>query len=559
MPPFVPKPGAIMNKQGCDHIIDRLRDHRRSGAPRHMRKAYAKDPNRFARCSAGLGDFFLDWSKCAVNEQTIELLIELAHAAALVRKRDAMFAGAIVNTTEQRPALHIALRNRSDRPIYVDGKNVMPQINGVLSHMRQFSDAVRSGAIAGSKGDRFTDIVNIGIGGSDLGPAMAAAALAPYHTGPRLHFVSNIDGAQISDTIRPLDPSRTLIIVASKTFTTTETMTNAATARNWIKAALGEAAVGHHFVAVSTALDKISAFGISSERSFGFWDWVGGRYSIWSAIGLPVMIAVGADEFESFLAGGHIIDEHFRTAPLHMNLPAILGLIGFWHRDICNYTSRAVIPYDQRLMLLPAYLQQLDMESNGKRVTLDGSIAQLPTGPVVWGEPGTNGQHAFFQFLHQGTDIVPVEFLIAATSHQPDLPQHHDLLIANCLAQSEALMVGRTLGEATAALLKSGSTPLEAKRLAPHKVFPGNRPSITLAYRKLDPRTLGMLIALFEHRTFVEACLWNINPFDQWGVELGKEMATALLPAVQEHAAADGTSPATLGLLSQLNKLRKPS
>jgi glucose-6-phosphate isomerase len=548
-----------MNKQGRDHIIDRLRDHRRSGAPRSMRKAYAKDPQRFARCSASLGDFFLDWSKCAVTEETIELLIELAHAAALVRKRDAMFAGAIVNTTEQRPALHIALRNRSNRPIYVDGKDVMPEVNRVLAHMRQFSDAVRSGAIAGSKGDRFTDIINIGIGGSDLGPAMAAAALAPYRSGPRLHFVSNVDGAHISDTITSLDPSRTLIIVASKTFTTIETMTNAATARNWIKSALGEAAVGHHFVALSTAVDKVSAFGIPSERCFAFWDWVGGRYSIWSAIGLPVMIAIGADEFESFLAGGHIIDEHFRTAPLHMNLPAILGLIGFWHRDICNYDSRAVIPYDQHLRLLPAYLQQLDMESNGKRITLDGSIAQLPTAPVVWGEPGTNGQHAFFQFLHQGTDIIPVEFLIAATSHEPDLPLHHDLLIANCLAQSQALMVGRTLGEATAALLKSGSTPVDAKRLAPHKVFPGNRPSITLAYRSLDPHTLGMLIALFEHRVFVEACLWNINPFDQWGVELGKEMATALLPAVQGNAVAEGTSPATLGLLSQLNKLRKSS
>jgi glucose-6-phosphate isomerase len=548
-----------MNKQGRDHIIALLRDHRRSGAPRNMRKVFAKDPHRFARCSASLGDFFLDWSKCAVNEETLELLIELAHAAALVRKRDAMFAGAIVNPTEQRPALHIALRNRSNRPIYVDDRDVMPDVNRVLSHMRQFSDAVRSGAILGSRGDRFTDVINIGIGGSDLGPAMAAAALAPYHSGPRLHFISNVDGAQISDTLKPLDPSRTLIAVASKTFTTIETMTNAATARNWIKAALGEAAVGQHFVALSTALDKVSAFGIPEERCFGFWDWVGGRYSIWSAIGLSVMIAIGADEFESFLAGGHIIDEHFRTAPLQINLPAILGLIGFWHRDICNYTSRAVIPYDQRLALLPAYLQQLDMESNGKRVTLDGSVAQLPAAPVVWGEPGTNGQHAFFQFLHQGTDIVPVEFLIAATSHEPDLPLHHDLLIANCLAQSEALMVGRTLGEATAALLKSGSTPAEAKRLAPHKVFPGNRPSVTLAYRKLDPHTLGMLIALFEHRTFVEACLWDVNPFDQWGVELGKEMATALLPAVQGHAAAEGTSPATLGLLSQLNKLQKPS
>jgi glucose-6-phosphate isomerase len=435
----------------------------------------------------------------------------------------------------------------------------MPNVNAVLAAMREFAENLSIGKIVGSRGDAFTDVVNIGIGGSDLGPAMATKALRPYHTGQRLHFISNVDSAHISDTLTELDPARTLIIVASKTFTTIETMTNAGTARHWIAASLGDEAVPHHFVAVSTALEKTKNFGIPPARTFGFWDWVGGRYSLWSAIGLPIMIAIGADNFESLLTGAHIMDEHFRTAPLQINLPVMLGLIGFWHRNICNYSSRAIIPYDQRLALLPAYLQQLDMESNGKRTTLDGSNAGLATGPVVWGEPGTNSQHAFFQFLHQGTDIVPVEFLIAANSHEPDLPNHHDLLIANCLAQSEALMMGRTLGEATAALLKSGVAPAEAKRLAPHKVFPGNRPSITIGFQKLDPHTLGMLIALFEHRVFVEACLWEINPFDQMGVELGKELATALLPAVQGKDLEPAASPATFGLLSKLTKLRTTS
>ena len=548
-----------MNKSGRNQIIERLLEHRNESPLHNMRKAHAEDPKRFARNSASLGDLLLDWSKCAIDDETLELLAELAHAAALVRQRAALFAGGIVNMTERRPALHIALRNRSNRPIIVDGTDVMPEVNAVLAKMREFSDAVRSGTLAGSKGDRFSDVVNIGIGGSDLGPAMATEALRPYHTGPRLHFVSNLDGAHIADTLKELDPSRTLIIVASKTFSTLETMTNAAAARRWVASALGERAVARHFAAVSTALGKVQAFGIPPERSFGFWDWVGGRYSLWSAIGLPIMLAIGADEFEHLLAGGHIMDEHFRTAPLQMNLPAILGFIGFWHRNICSYPSRAVIPYDQRLARLPAYLQQLDMESNGNRTAVDGSTVDIATGPVVWGEAGSNAQHAFFQFLHQGTDIVPVEFLIAANSHEPDLSRHHDLLIANCLAQSEALMIGRTLGEATAALLKSGLSPVEARRLAPHKVFPGNRPSITIAYSRLDPHTLGMLIALFEHRTFVEACLWDINPFDQWGVELGKELATALLPAVQGEAPAVETSAATLGLLSQLRKMRNPS
>jgi glucose-6-phosphate isomerase len=531
--------------------------HRRSGAPQNIRKTFLEDPDRHSRFSATLGDLHLDWSKCAVSSETMALLFELAEAAGVERKRNAMFSGAIVNATEHRPALHVALRNRPDRPILVDGRDVMPEVNAVLASMRSFSEALRSREITGATGEAITDVVNIGIGGSDLGPAMATLALAPFHDGPRTHFVSNVDGAHIADTLTSLDPARTLFIVASKTFTTIETMTNAVTAKQWITSHLGEAAVSKHFVAVSTALDKIAEFGISPDRTFAFWDWVGGRYSIWSAIGLPLMIAIGADQFEKFLAGAHLMDEHFLSAPPERNLPLVLGLLGIWHRNVCFYASRAVIPYDQRLLRLPAYLQQLDMESNGKRVTVDGLPVTFSTGPVVWGEPGTNAQHAFFQSLHQGTDVVLVEFLIAANSHEPDLHSHHDLLIANCLAQSEALMTGRTLGEATAKLLKEGRSPAEARRLAPHKVFPGNRPSITIAYSRLDPAMLGTLLALFEHRVFVEAAIWNTNPFDQWGVELGKELAVALLPAVQGEPGAEAITPATAGVLAQLNQWRK--
>ena len=385
---------------------------------------------------------------------------------------------------------------------------------------------------------------------------MATLALAPFHDGPRTHYVSNVDGAHIADTLAGLDPASTLFIVASKTFTTIETMTNAATARAWLSAALGEAAVADHFAAVSTALDKVAAFGIREDRIFGFWDWVGGRYSLWSAIGLPVMIAIGADNFEDMLAGAHALDEHFRTAPLEQNLPMLLGLVGFWHRVVCGYPARAVIPYDQRLARLPAYLQQLDMESNGKRVTLDGEAIATPTGPLVWGEPGTNGQHAFFQLLHQGTDVIPVEFIIAAQNHEPALRRHQDLLIANCLAQSEALMRGRTLEEARTQLRDKGLPDVEVDRLAPHRVFPGNRPSLTILYRRLDPFAFGRLIALYEHRVFVEAQLFGINAFDQWGVELGKELATALLPVVEGKADPGDKDASTAGLVARIRALR---
>jgi glucose-6-phosphate isomerase len=432
----------------------------------------------------------------------------------------------------------------------------MPEVRDVLKRMGEFADGIRGGTIRGATGKTITDIVNIGIGGSDLGPAMTTLAMSPYHDGPRAHFVSNIDGAHIADTLAGLDPATTLIIIASKTFTTIETMTNARTARKWIADALGEKAVGQHFAAVSTALDKVDAFGIPADRIFGFWDWVGGRYSIWSAIGLPLMIAIGPDNFGRFLDGAHAMDEHFRKAPFKKNLPIMLGLVGYWHRAISGYTSVAVIPYDQRLARLPAYLQQLDMESNGKGVTVDGKPVSGPTGPVVWGEPGTNGQHAFFQLLHQGTDTIPVEFIVAAKGHEPHLDNQHEMLLANCLAQSEALMRGRTLDEASAQLAEKNMAKSEVKRIAPHRVFTGNRPSITIIYDKLDPYALGRLIALYEHRVFVEAQLFGINAFDQWGVELGKELATELLPVVTGEANPKDKDASTQGLVAHLRKRR---
>lgn len=535
-----------------DLIWAKLAEHHQDTQARPLRALFAEDSARFTDFSARLDDLLLDYSKTAVTAQTRALLLELAEATGVAGQRDAMFAGEAINTTEKRAVLHTALRAPKSHSVLVDGQDVMPAIHETLDRLAAFADGVRGGRIAASDGAPFTDVVNIGIGGSDLGPVMVTLALAPYHDGPRLHYVSNVDSAHIADTLARLDPARTLFIVASKTFTTVETMTNAATARRWIAAALGEAAVGAHFAAVSTALDKVAAFGIAPDRVFGFWDWVGGRYSVWSAIGLPVMIAVGPTHFRAFLAGAHAMDEHFRTAPLAHNLPVLLGLIGIWHRDICNYPARAILPYDQRLLRLPAYLQQLDMESNGKRVRKDGSPVERPSGPLVWGEPGTNGQHAFYQLIHQGTDTIPCEFMVAAEGHEPELAHHHRLLLANCLAQSEALMKGRTLEEARELLAKQGLSEADIAALAPHKVFPGNRPSVTLAYRKLDPFTLGRLIALYEHRVFVEAAIWGINAFDQWGVELGKELATALLSVIEGKAPADAHDSSTAGLAGYL-------
>ncbi len=519
-----------------------------------MREAFRANPGRFGAYSLTLDDLLLDWSKCAVDVRTMALLEQAAAAADLEGKRAAMFAGEPINLTEGRAVLHVALRGAAAG--VADGRsNVAGDVNAVLDAVCAFADSIRSGLTKGATGKKITDVVNIGIGGSDLGPQMAVLALAPFHDGPRVHFVSNVDGAHISDVLKPLDPETTFFIVASKTFTTIETMTNALTAKAWVQSAVGADLASLHFAAVSTAVDKAAAFGIPQERVFGFWDWVGGRYSLWSAIGLPIVIAIGPENFRRLLAGAHAMDEHFRTAPISENLPAILGLVGWWHRVICGYPSRAVIPYDQRLSRLPAYLQQLDMESNGKGVAIGGKPVTTPTGPLVFGEPGTNGQHAFFQLLHQGTDAIPVEFIVAAEGSEPELSHHHALLVANCLAQSEALMRGRTLDEARQQLLKAGMDKAKAETIAPHRVFSGNRPSMTIVYHKLDPFALGRLVALYEHRVFVEAVLFGINAFDQWGVELGKELATGLLPVVEGKVSAAGRDASTAGLVAHIHAL----
>ena len=527
-------------------VLKELKSHAKAGLP-DMRKAFAKG-NRFSEFSASLDDLLLDYSKCLVTTKTMRLLNALAKAADVEGKCHAMMRGDVINTTEGRAVLHTALRRPKSEIVMLAGHNVVHDVHDVIEAMARFATDIRKSKI--------TDVVNIGIGGSDLGPAMATLALAPYQDGPRLHFVSNVDGAHIADTLKNLKPETTLFLVASKTFTTIETMTNAKTARSWVAESLGEAKVGEHFAAISTAIDKVKAFGIAENRIFGFWDWVGGRYSLWSAIGLSLMLAVGPHNFMEMLKGAHAMDQHFAKAKPMENLPILMGLLGVWHRNACGLPSRAVIPYDQRLLRLPAYLQQLDMESNGKRVTAGGNAAKDDTGPVVWGEPGTNGQHAFFQLLHQGTTTIPVEFLIAAEPHEPGahMQVHHNLLVANCLAQSQALMKGRTLKEATEQLLAQGKSKDEAKRLAPHRVFTGNRPSLTLAYKKLDPFTLGRLIALYEHRVFVEAAIWGINAFDQWGVELGKELATGLQPVIEGKRGLDGLDASTAGLVKHLQR-----
>ncbi len=533
-------------------LVDQLKSAASATKATDIRTAFAADPKRFSRFSASVDDLLMDYSKTAVNDEILALLEKLAAEGGIAAKREEMFSGVAINFTENRAVLHTALRNRSNKPVLVDGKDVMPDVNAVLAAMGKFADGIRSGALKGSTGKAITDVINIGIGGSDLGPVMATLALAPFHDGPRSHFISNIDGAHIADILKLVKPETTLFIVASKTFTTIETMTNAQTARKFIADALGEAAVQHHFAAVSTALDKVAAFGIDSERVFGFWDWVGGRYSIWSAIGLPLMIAIGPENFGKFLDGAHAMDNHFRQAPFKENLPMLLGLIGFYHRNVLGYPTRAILPYDQRLSRFPAYLQQLDMESNGKGVTIDGTPVEGNSGPVVWGEPGTNGQHAFYQLIHQGTSIIPAEFMIAANGFEPNLRHQHQLLMANCLAQSEALMKGRTFEEAKAQLTSKGMDDKKADFIAPHRVFTGNRPSITFVYDKLTPYALGRLIALYEHRVFVEGVLFRINSFDQWGVELGKELATGLLPVIEGKESAASHDSSTQGLVAAL-------
>ncbi|WP_299294841.1 glucose-6-phosphate isomerase [uncultured Tateyamaria sp.] len=486
-----------------------------------------------------------DYAKTNIDADTRAAMLALADASGVAARRDAMFSGAKINETEGRAVLHTALRNLDGGPVVVDGVDVMPDVLATLDRMAAYADEVRSGTI--------TDVINIGIGGSDLGPAMAVQALSPYHDGPRCHFVSNVDGAHIADVLEGLDAKTTLVVVASKTFTTIETMTNARTARAWMLDHGGDPSA--QFAALSTNLEKTSDFGIPEARVFGFEDWVGGRYSMWGPIGLSLMMAIGPDGFRAYLRGGQDMDRHFQVAEGVENMPLMLALVGIWHRQVQGHATRAVLPYDQRLGQLPNYLQQLEMESNGKSVAMDGTALPVQSGPVVWGAPGTNGQHAFYQLIHQGTSVIPCEFLVACEGHEPELKHHHDLLVANCFAQSEALLRGRSLDEARAKVAGSFEGA-ELERQAAHRVFEGNRPSTTLIYPKLDPFTLGQIIALYEHRVFVEGIILGINSYDQWGVELGKELATALQPVIEGTATADGKDGSTQALVAYLHAHR---
>ncbi len=533
-----------------------LRAHHRDVAEMHMRELFVQDAGRFERFSLEAAGLLLDYSKNRITAETVTHLLDLARAVELPVWIERMFTGERINTTESRAVLHVALRNRSNRPIEVEGADVMPQVNAVLEHMRRFVEAIHGGEWRGYSGKAITDIVNIGIGGSDLGPRAVAEALRPYAAPhKRVHFVSNVDGTHIAETLGHLDPETTLFAISSKSFGTQETLANARAAREWLLAKAGdEAAVARHFVAASTHAERVAEFGIDPANMFGFWDWVGGRYSLWSAIGLPVALYIGMEHFEGLLDGAHRMDEHFRTAPLESNMPAILGLLGVWYANFFGAETHAVLPYDQYLRHLPAYLQQLDMESNGKRVTRDGApIDDYTTGPVVWGEPGTNGQHAFFQLLHQGTRLVPADFIVPLESHNP-VGRQHRMLLSNFLAQTEALMRGKSAPEARAELEAEGHTEEALEALVPHKVFPGNRPTNSILMDKVTPHTLGALLALYEHKVFVQGVIWGINSFDQWGVELGKQLAETILPELEAEGEAAGHDASTSGLINRYKR-----
>ncbi|HEX7573091.1 MAG TPA: glucose-6-phosphate isomerase [Bacteroidota bacterium] len=534
-----------------------LRDHHASLATAHMRDLFAADPERFERFSIRWEDMIVDYSKHRITPETILLLLSLARESEVASWRDRMFAGEKINFTEGRAVLHTALRNRSTRPVTVDGADVMPAVRRVLSHMREFSDAVRSGAWRGCTGKKITDVVNIGIGGSDLGPVMVTEALKPYAApGLRTHFVSNVDGTHIAETLKPLAPGTTLFIIASKTFTTQETIANAGTAREWfLRQVRDEGAIARHFVALSTNEKEAVKFGIDRNNMFEFWDWVGGRYSLWSAIGLSIAVAIGMDNFEELLAGAYAMDEHFRTAPPERNIPVILALLGIWYNNFFGAATHAILPYDQYLHRFPAYFQQGDMESNGKRTSREGETVDYTTGPVIWGEPGTNGQHAFYQLIHQGTRLIPVDFIAPLTSHNP-VGDHHVLLLSNVFAQAEALMKGKTADEVRPELVAAGMKGEALERLLPHKVFEGNRPSTTILLHKITPRSLGKLVAMYEHKIFVQGIIWNINSFDQWGVELGKQLAGKILPELSSAGPVTTHDSSTRGLINYYKKLR---
>jgi len=531
-----------------DHYIDVVSE--------SLKSLFESDNQRFKKFSVEFEEILLDYSKNRVTDQTIALLLQLAKECMVNNAIDAMFSGEIINVTEGRPVLHIALRNQSNTPIYVDGKDVMPDVNRVLQHMKEFSKAIISGSWQGYTGKPITDVVNIGIGGSDLGPVMVTEALKAYKNHLNLHFVSNVDGTHIVETLKGLDPETTLFLIASKTFTTQETMANAHSARDWfIKSGGKDNDVAKHFAALSTNAEGVSKFGIDTKNMFEFWDWVGGRYSLWSAIGLSIALSIGFENFTELLAGAHAMDNHFKTAEPGQNLPVILALIGIWYNNFFEAETNAILPYDQYMHRFAAYFQQGDMESNGKHVDRNGKPVEYSTGPIIWGEPGTNGQHAFYQLIHQGTKLIPCDFIAPAQTHNP-LGEHHTMLLSNFFAQTEALMNGKTREEVIAELKASGKTAAEIEKLAPFKEFEGNRPTNSILVKKITPRTLGSLIAMYEHKIFVQGIIWNIYSFDQWGVELGKQLAGKILPELRTEDKVSSHDSSTNGLINQYKNWR---
>src|SRR5476651_602263 len=531
-----------------DHYIDMVAE--------NVKELFKSDNQRFKKFSVQFEEILLDYSKNRINDQTIALLLQLAKECMLNDAIKAMFSGEVINVTEGRPVLHIALRNRCNTPIYVDGKDVMPDVNKVLDHMKEFSEAIISGTWKGYTGKPISDVVNIGIGGSDLGPVMVTEALKAYKNRLNMHFVSNVDGTHIVETLKGLNPETTLFLIASKTFTTQETMGNAHSARDWFIAGGGEDKdVAKHFAALSTNAEGVAKFGIDTKNMFEFWDWVGGRYSLWSAIGLSIALSIGYENFTDLLAGAHAMDNHFKTADHDQNLPVIMALIGIWYNNFFDAETNAILPYDQYMHRFSAYFQQGDMESNGKHVDRNGKTVDYSTGPIIWGEPGTNGQHAFYQLIHQGTKIIPCDFIAPAQSHNP-LGEHHTMLLSNFFAQTEALMNGKTREEVEAELKASGKTAEEIEKLAPFKEFDGNRPTSSILAKQITPRTLGSLIAMYEHKIFVQGIIWNIYSFDQWGVELGKQLAGKILPELKGSEDISSHDSSTNGLINQYKAWR---
>lgn len=522
----------------------------------HLRDLFAEDPARFEKLHATFEDILVDYSKNMITEETVKLLVELAHEVELGPAIDAMYSGARINQTEDRPVLHVALRNRSNTPILVDGQDVMPEVNRVLDQVKTFSENLLNGTWKGYTGKPIKDIVNIGIGGSDLGPLMVTEALRPYWCNITPHFVSNVDGTHLSETVKHLDPETTLFIIASKTFTTQETMTNAESAKQWfLEKTNQQGDIAKHFVAVSTNQTAVTAFGIAAENMFIFWDWVGGRYSLWSSIGLSIACTVGFAHYTALLEGAHAMDHHFKTTPFEKNVPVLLALIGVWYNNFFGATSETILPYDQSLHRFAAYFQQGNMESNGKMVDRSGEFVDYQTGPIIWGEPGTNGQHAFYQLIHQGTKLIPCDFLAPAISHHP-IGDHHAKLLSNFFAQTEALMRGRTSEEVVAELKAAGRSKEEIEGLTPFRVFEGNRPTNSILFQKLTPHTLGSLIAMYEHKIFTQGVIWNIFSFDQWGVELGKVLAKKILPELENSEEITSHDASTNGLINYFKRLK---